>query len=181
MNRSSLLATASLFILTFAACRGGDATPSTTSPTAPVPTSIPGLNDFVFEASVLPEACSVKENASISSDREFADLLVGLVLVDDELAPSVVSALYAVYYEGAEYNEIGYFGFEFDSTKSVVQAVDFLIQEDQRSAPGRFSVFFVGNIVVEVWRDDQGSEGCFSPLKELVNVQTEIGGGLELT
>ena len=79
----------------------------------------------------------------------------------------------AVFHEGPEYNEIGYFGFEFDSTRSAEQTAALLA--------GRYSVFLVGDIVVAVWRDNDESDNCFSSVKGLVSVQTEIGGGVEMS
>lgn len=205
MSKFIVLATLLAAIFTFSACAEDNGTPGATSPATPVttptltptliPTSMPsptvtpvptdiplpntGLDDFVFESSELPEACSVKKSPSLSSDRELTDQLIASALANDTLAASAVSSLYAVYYEGPEYNEIGYFGLEFESTTLAEQAAAILIQHGQGRTPGR-SVFLVGNIVVEVWRDDEGTGNCFFSLKELVSVQTEQGGGLEM-
>ena len=197
------------------ACGGGDATGTpaltprvtaslspTPTPTAttPTPTSTPtpsgSLNDFVFTASELPEACSVvkvdlqvaegypswlskiSSNPFLSSDREFVDGFVGVVIPDTELASSAISALFAIYYEDTENNEIGLFGYEFDSDTHAWQAAALIIE--QGDDPDGFAVFLVENIVIYVWRDEVGSVNCFLPLKELVSVRTEIGGGLEV-
>ena len=137
------------------------------------------LIDFVFAGPDPPESCSVAQKPSLASDREVVSRLAEQTLLS-EAAPSPISALFGVYYEGPEYNEIGYFGFDFDSIGSAEQAASLLVQEGEATAQGRFSVFLVGNIVVEVWRDDEGSISCFAALKQFVSAQTEAAGGAEM-
>ena len=97
-----------------------------------------------------------------------------------ELASSAVTALYAVYYENLEYNEIGIWGYEFDSAMYAEQVAAEAVEQGQVSDPGRFAVFLQGSVVIEVWRDDEGSGECFWPLWELVRELMEAAGGLEL-
>jgi len=165
-----------------------------TSSSSPKPT--PGVNDFAFKASELPEACSVlsvmssqpeKEdppwlgkitsNPFVSTDREFVDAFVDAWMSDwlsiPDVSQGIVAALFAIYYEGEVSNEIGIFGGDFDSKSHFDQVADAIATGiDTRDKPwaSDHAVYVLNKTVLFIWRDSRGGD-CFSQLKTLVEAR----------
>ena len=162
-------------------------TPAVQATTISTPRPKVSLSDFMLAASDLPETCQlrlrgldlpaneedpswlkkVKSNPFVSSDREFLDGFVGLVGISDSaLVSSVVSALFAIYFEGPEDNELGLYGYEFDSVEHAAQAAPFVIRYQLRD-PSHAAAFLQSNIVIFLWHDNV-SDDCFASLKDLI-------------
>ena len=133
------------------------------------------LEHFIFKDYELPDGCRLKtvekdelpfgaqSNPYLSSDRQFLDNFAKKMFRDEEsLVAATRTALFSVYWSD---NEIGIFGFQFNSEESAQKAANFL-NTDIR---GDNACYSEGKVVIFLWND--GAYNPYSKIKELVKTR----------